>query len=201
MNAHGSPYASGPHPPHRERVSRGANPLRRTSDRIETWFLRFLLLILALGLPVASISAGATAYESSMRAVQAQTAQRQRVTARLTSDAGGGAGDGARQAPIRWTDGNGKERSGTILVRSGTPKGTTVRVWLDRHGTVTGPPMTAYNARATGWFAGTTAAAGMVAGFLAARAGMRRVLDRRRYARWEAEWALVEPLWSARFRQ
>ncbi|MEV6591383.1 Rv1733c family protein [Streptomyces acidicola] len=201
MNAHGSPYASDPHPPHRERVSRGANPLRRTSDKIETWFLRFLLLVLTLGLPMASISAGVTAYESSMRTVQAQTAQRQQVTARLTSDAGGGAGDGTRQAQIHWTDRNGKERSGTTLVRSGTPKGTTVRVWLDRDGIVTGPPMTEYNARTTGWFAGSSAAAGVFAGFLAARAGMRQVLDRRRYARWEAEWALVEPLWSARFRQ
>lgn len=201
MSAQGPPYASDPHPPHRERASRGANPLRRTSDRIETWFLRFLLLVLTLGLPVASISAGVTAYDSSMRTVQTQTTQRQQVTARLTSDAEGGAGDGTRQAQVRWTDSHGRERSGTALVRSGAPKGTTVRIWLDRNGTVTGPPMTAYNARTMGWFAGSMTAAGVVAGYLVARAGMRHVLDRRRYARWDAEWALVEPLWSARFRQ
>jgi hypothetical protein len=36
---------------------------------------------------------------------------------------------------------------------------------------------------------------------VAARRCVRLPLDRRRYARWDAEWGLVEPLWSARFRR
>ncbi|MFF8843384.1 hypothetical protein ACF08N_11720 [Streptomyces sp. NPDC015127] len=204
MSAQGSPYASSPHPPHREHPSRGANPLRRTSDRIESWFLRCLMLVLALGLPTASLGAGLTVYESSMRTVQAQSAERQEVTARLTSNtegAQGSAQDARHRAQVNWTDTSGRERTGSALVKSGTPKGTTVRVWVDRDGRLSTPPMTAQNATATGWLVGGMTAVAVASGFFAARAGMRVVLDRRRCAQWDAEWDLVEPHWSARFRQ
>ncbi|CAM5605605.1 Rv1733c family protein [Streptomyces aurantiogriseus] len=201
MSAQNSPHASGPLPPRQERASKGANPLRRTSDRFESWFRGLLMLVLVLGLPVAALSAGVTAYESSMRTVQAQSAQRQEVTARLTSNVKGVTTEGKQQAQVRWTDDNGTVRTGTTLVKSGTPKGATVRVWVDRDGGLTSPPMSELNATTTGWFVGGMAAIGVGAGFYAARAGMRRVLDRRRYAQWDAEWDLVEPLWSARFRR
>jgi hypothetical protein len=159
------------------------------------------MLVLVLGLPVAALSAGLTAYESSMRTVQAQSAQRQEVTARLTSNGKGVTTDGKQQARVRWTDDGGTVRTGTTLVKSGTPKGATVRVWVDRDGGLTTPPMSELNATTTGWFAGGMAAIGVGAGFYAARAGMRHVLDRRRYAQWDTEWDSVEPLWSARFRR
>lgn len=201
MSAQDSPYASGPSPSRGEPSPKGTNPLIRPSDRLETWIRRFLMLILVLGLPVAALSAGLTAYESSMRTVQAQSAERQEVTARLTSNVKGVTTDGKQQAQVRWTDDNGKVRTGTTLVKSGTPEGATVPVWLDRQGTITSPPMTTLTARTNGWFVGGMAAVGVVGGFFGARAGTRRVLDRRRHAQWDAEWDLVEPLWSARFRR
>jgi hypothetical protein len=158
-----------------------------------------LLLVFVLGLPTAALSAGLTAYESSMRAVQSQSEQRHEVTARLASDVKGGAEDAKRLAQVRWTDVNGLARTGTALVEPGTLKGAAVRVWVSRDGTVTDPPMSTLNATTTGWLVGAMAAGGVTAGFFAARAGIRRVLDRRRYARWDAEWDLVEPQWSARF--
>ncbi|MFF1319521.1 hypothetical protein ACFVZZ_08805 [Streptomyces chartreusis] len=201
MSAQGSPSASGPPPPHQEYPSKGTNPLRRTSDRIESWLFIFLMFVLFLGMPAAALGAGLTAYESSMRAVQTQSAQRHEVTARLTSDVKGGAEDAKRQAPVRWTDGDGTVRTGTTLVEPGKPKGATVQVWVGRDGTLTEPPMSTLNAKATGWLVGGMVAAGVTASLFAARNGVRRVLDRRRYAQWEAEWVLVEPLWSARFRR
>jgi hypothetical protein len=42
-------------------------------------------------------------------------------------------------------------------------------------------------------------AVGVYVVFVTARKSMRLALDRRRYARWDAEWDLVEPQWSARF--
>lgn len=201
MSAQNSPHASGPLPPRQEHASKEVNPLRRTSDRFESWFRGLLMLVLALGLPVAAVSAGLTAYESSMRTVQAQSAARQEVTARLTSNVKGVTTDGKQQAQVRWTDDDGTVRTGTTLVKSGTAKAATVRVWVDREGTITSPPMSELTARANGWFVGGMAAIGVGAGFYAARAGMRLVLDRRRYAQWDAEWDLVEPLWSARFRR
>ncbi|AZQ39434.1 hypothetical protein EJ357_43370 [Streptomyces cyaneochromogenes] len=201
MSAQGSPSASGPPPPHQEHTSKGANPLRRTSDRVEAWFGRFLILVFVVGLPMAALSAGLTAYESSMRTVQIQSAQRQEVTARLTSNVKGDTEGGKQQAQVRWTDGNGRVRTGTVLAEPGTPKGATARVWVDQAGAITGPPMSALGATTTGWFVGGMAAVGVIAGSFAARAGMRHMLDRRRYAQWDAEWDLVEPLWSERFRR
>ncbi|MGV9452545.1 Rv1733c family protein [Streptomyces sp. NPDC003635] len=198
MSARNSPHPSGP-PPRPEHAAKGVTPLRRTSDRCESWVRGLLMLLLVLGLPVAAVSAGLAAYESSMHTVQAQSADRHEVTARLTSEVKGDPEEGKRQAQVRWTDDNGTVRTGTTLVTAGTVKGAAVRVWVDREGTVTSPPMNELTAQTNGWFAGGMAAIGVGAGVYAARAGMRWVLDRRRYAQWDAEWDLVEPLWSARF--
>ena len=59
---------------------------------------------------------------------------------------------------------------------------------------------TTLNATTSGWLVGGMAAFGVAAGSYAVWAGMRLVPDRRRYAQWDAEWGLVEPRWSARFR-
>ncbi|MFE4050194.1 hypothetical protein [Streptomyces sp. YIM B13518] len=200
MSARNPPHASGPLPPRREHASTGANPLRRTSDRFESWFRGFLMLVLALGLPVAAFGAGLTAYESSMRVVRTQSAERHQVDARVTSvveEAGEAAGLRAR---VRWADGE-TVRTGTTLVKPDTPEGAPVRVWVTGDGAVTGPPMRGNQAVTTGWFAGGAAAAGVAAGVFGARTGVRRVLDRRRYAQWDAEWDRVEPLWAGRFRR
>jgi hypothetical protein len=162
------------------------------------------MLVLALGLPVVSLSAGLTAYELSMRVVQAQSVERREVTARLASDAEearGGAQGAMQRAPVRWTDKDGKERTGIARVEPGTSRGATVRVWVDREGNISGPPMTADSATATGWLVGGMTAFAVAGVVFSARAGMGWVLDRRRYARWDAEWDLVEPGWSARFIQ
>lgn len=201
MSAHGSPSASGPPRPRKGDVPHEVNPLRRTSDRCEFWFRRMLMLVLVLGLPVAALSAGLTAYESSMRTVHAQAVERHGVTARLTSDVLGDSRVSKRPAPIRWTERNGIARTGTALVEPGTPKGAIVRVWVDRDGTITSPPMNAAEAQANGWFVAGMAALGVALGAHAAQAAMRLALDRRRYAQWEVEWILVEPLWSGRFRR
>ncbi|MEU8849539.1 hypothetical protein AB0C70_25580 [Streptomyces sp. NPDC048564] len=201
MSAQDSPHAAGPHPSGQEHTSKGPNPLRRGSDRFESWFRGFLILALLVGLPAAALGAGLMAYESSMRTVQAQTAERQEVTARLTSDGKGVSASSKQQVQVRWTDDNGTVRTATTLVKAGTPKGATVRVWVDRDGKITGPPNSELNARTTGWFVGGLAALGVAGGFFAVGAGMHHLLDRRRYGQWEAEWDLVEPLWSARFRR
>lgn len=199
MDAQDPPYASGPPSRRGDDAPKGANSLRRTSDRFEHWFRRVLVVVLFVGLPTASIGAGLASYEASMRTVRAQTAERHQVTARPASAVRGG--DWAkRPAQVRWTDPDGAVRTGSALVRTGTPAGAAVRVWVDRHGTVTTAPATTLNAAAGGWLIGGMTAFGVAAGLHATHAGVRRLLDRRRYAQWDAEWDLVEPRWSARFR-
>ncbi|WP_416981319.1 hypothetical protein [Streptomyces sp. T028] len=200
MDAQGSPFTSGPPPPRDAHVPKGANPLRRPSDRFECWFRRVLLAVLVLGLPAAAVGAGLAAYDTSMRTVRAQTAERHQVTARLTQDAERDDGVAKQPAQVRWTDGNGVVRTGTALVKPGTSEGAAVRVWVDRGGTLTAPPASTLNARTTGWLAGGMTAFGVAFGIYAVWTGTRLLLDRGRYARWDAEWEVAEPLWSARFR-
>ena len=199
MSTQGSPYTPGPPPRRGDHAAKGANSLRRASDRFECWMRRVLMVVLVLGLPAAAVSAGLTAYEASMRTVRTQAAERDQVTARLTSTAE--SGDWAkRPAPVRWTDANGVVRTGAALVKPGTPRGSTVRVWVTHDGRVTDAPTSTLNAATSGWMVGSMAAFGVAAGSYAAWAGIRLVLDRRRYAQWDAEWCLVEPRWAARFR-
>ncbi|MEU3050588.1 hypothetical protein ABZ705_29475 [Streptomyces sp. NPDC006984] len=200
MSAQGSPHPPGTPPPDRGGAPTGANPLRRTSDRVESWCRLLLALVLLLGLPAAALGAGTAVYASSLRAAQEQAEQRQEVTARLTAGTSGPSAYGQQSAQIRWTDGDGTVRTGTTLVDAGTAEGTAVRVWVDRDGRLTGAPASEANAAAGGWSAGLAAALGVAGGVYAARAGVRRALDRGRYARWDREWDLVEPVWSARFR-
>ncbi|WP_405776609.1 hypothetical protein [Streptomyces sp. NBC_01538] len=200
MSAQSSPYASGPPSGRGDHAPKGANSLSRASDRFECWFRRVLMVILVLGLPAAAVSAGLTTYEASMRTVRAQAAERHQVTARSTTRVKND--DWAKQpAQVRWTDTDGVVRTGTALVKPGTSKGATVRVWVTQDGTITSPPVSTLNATTSGWMVGGMAAFGVAAGSYAAWAGMRRVLDRRRYAQWDTEWDLVEPQWSARFRR
>lgn len=203
MSTQDPPQGSGPHRPHRDKhPPDGANPMTRRSDRVETWCSRLLLAVLVLGLPVASVSAGTAVHESTMSTVRAQAAERSQVTAQVTSApeaAPGSAADERQKVQLRWTDEDGRQRTGTAQVALDETAGSTVRIWVDREGNVTVPPMSASNAQVTGWLMGGMTAAGVYAGFVAARRGVRLALDRRRYAQWDAEWDRVEPLWSARF--
>ncbi|MFB8754410.1 Rv1733c family protein [Streptomyces nigra] len=201
MSTQGSPYSPGPPMPPSGHVPARANPLRRPSDRFEWWFRRFLLVLLVLGLPAAAFGAGTTAHEASMRTVRAQVAQRHEVTARPTTDVPRDGSAAKQPAEVRWTDAGGVVRTGAALVKPGTSKGDAVRVWVDRSGHVTTPPASALNAKATGWIVGAMVGFGTAFGVYVLWAGTRLILDRRRYAQWDAEWDRAEPLWSARFRR
>ncbi|WP_453053223.1 Rv1733c family protein [Streptomyces pratens] len=114
------------------------------------------MIVLVVGPPMAGLVAGRTAYESSMRTVQAQSAERQQVSARvmsITENVGQPVKEQA-QARVRWTDSSGTVRTATALVEPDTSKGATVRVWVDRDGTVTSPPLTKPQAVPNGWFVG-----------------------------------------------
>ncbi len=132
----------------------GSNPLRGPSDWFESWVHRLLTVVLVLGLPLAAVGAGLTAYESTMRTVHAQTAQRHEVTARLTSNVAGGSDVAKESARVRWMEQNGTVRTGTTLVKPGTPLGTTLRIWVSPDGTITSPPANATTAWSNGFFLG-----------------------------------------------
>lgn len=201
-------YPQEPNPRGRGPVGpdRGAATLRRTSDVVQSWLTAILFVVLLLGVPAAALATGRLVYRSDMETARTQSAQRHQITARLTADADPGAVQGVADGtakvavPVRWTDEDGRSRTATTSVTPGTPAGTTVRLWVDREGTVTTAPMSPSNVVASAWVAAVMTACVAVAGGVAARAALVQVLDRRRYAQWEAEWDLLEPQWSGRLR-
>ncbi|MGR3936008.1 Rv1733c family protein [Streptomyces sp. BRA346] len=205
MNTHGPRGAFGPHPPLLGRPARGRNPLRRRTDRVQSWFSLLFLLVLALGLPMAAVSAGNAAHASQMRVVHDQEATRHQITARLAETPPGGPGQSEatelRMAKVSWTGDDGARHAGVATVPGDADAGTEVRVWVGPDGDLAQPPTSPSTARTMGWFTGMLTAAAVAGAAFAGRARVRQVLDRRRYAQWEAEWKVVEPAWSGRNRR
>ncbi|MCM2577421.1 Rv1733c family protein [Streptomyces meridianus] len=202
MSTHRSQRNSGDHGSGRTSVRKSSNPLYRSSDRAQSWFGFLLIIGLVVGLPAAAISVGTTTLHTGMETVQTQNAERHPVKARLVSDAKpapdpAGSGSPVRM-PVRWTDKDGTRHQGVAQVAPGTKAGTIVNTWADRGGSITEPPMTSKQAVATAWLAGAVTGGATLTVFLLARAGFVYMLDRRRYAQWEAEWQLLEPRWSRR---
>lgn len=205
MNTHGPRGAFGPQPPLLGRPAKGRNPLRRGTDRVQSWFTVLFVLVLVLGLPMAAISAGNAAYAAQMRAVHAQAAARHQTTARVIESSPGGPGQAdttdLRMGKVNWTGDDGARHTGVATVPGDAEAGAEVRVWVGPDGDLTEPPTSPSTAQTMGWFTGLLTAAAVAVAALAGRARVRHVLDRRRYARWEAEWKVVEPAWSGRNRR
>lgn len=180
----------------------GDDALRRPSDRLQARLNACLTALLLLALPTAAPAVGRAVYDAQLHTVQEQAAQRQQVTGRLTARPQGTPQSlsvtGARldDAPVSWTDAAGHKHAGIAKVAAGAPAGASVRIWVDRSGSVTDPPMPVESAVLTGWVAGGMTASALAVLSLGARATVAAVLDRRRYAQWEAEWSELEPKWS-----
>ncbi|WP_329433873.1 hypothetical protein [Streptomyces anthocyanicus] len=178
------------------------NPLRRTSDRVERWSVRSLLAVMIFAVPAVSLRAGLAMYDSDMRTLHSQVAERHLVTAQLLSDATGvptEAVDVRQGARVGWTEKDGRQGTGIARVEPGLTRGATVRLWVDRHGRVTDPPLSTGLVTATAWFVGLMAGAAVIAVCGGTWAVVRLILNRGRYRRWETDWKQVEARWSSRF--
>ena len=188
------------------RVLRGRrfdrNPLRRRSDRVETALLGLLLAAFLAGAPFAAHAAGSWAYATSAREAQAQRASLHQVPATLLQAAPAGNAytndGGVPMVDARWRATDGQVRTGEVFVSVGAAAGSTVLVWTNQTGRLTGPPLgpTQLQGRAqlgAGAAVGSLAVALIVVGWLA-----RSSLYRRRLAAWDADWLANGPRWSSR---
>ncbi|MFD4350840.1 hypothetical protein ACFWQ6_39260 [Streptomyces coelicoflavus] len=178
------------------------NPLRRFSDRIECWSVRCLLAVMVFVLPAVSLRAGFAMYDSDMRTLHSQLAERHQVTALLLSDGASvpnEAVDGRQGARVGWMENDGTRRTGTARVQPGLTRGTTVRLWVDRHGRVSDPPLSAGLATATAWFVGIIAGVAVIFMCWGMWAVVRLILNHGRYRQWEIDWKQAEAQWSSRF--
>ncbi|AIA00780.1 hypothetical protein ACFU90_15145 [Streptomyces noursei] len=178
-----------PHPPWRH------GPMRRGTDVVQSWLTLVSGLLLAVGAPTVGVAAGQAVVE----AAQQQRAEWHRVTAVVTQQPpgpvgfdAGSAGGGRVHATVRWVTPDDRVRTGEAAVPSGVRVGDRTPVWLDRNGALVRDPNSAADTLAMGVATGTVAAcgAGLVV-FGADRAAVR-LLDRRRFAQWEREWAELD---------
>jgi hypothetical protein len=160
------------------------------------------LVTFLVGAPIAALAAGWWAQAAASQVARAQHASWRQVSAVLVAGAPGAmdVGYGAAAPPearARWTAPDGTARRGYVLVPVGTQAGRTVRIWVDRAGWQTGPPLRPDQV------AGQTVLAMVVALFTlgavlvcAGALGLQAV-DRRRLAAWDAEWQTTGPQWTS----
>ncbi len=177
------------------------NPLRRTSDRIEAAIIAAALVLFLAGAPLAALFAWHWADASALRVHQRQQSAWHQVGAvllarpRPITDIGYGGVTGA-EVRARWTAPDGTVRTGQVPAPASARAGSTVRIWVDRSGMLTGPPLRAEQA------AGQAMLASLLAPFVlgtvlscAVSLGVH-VLDQRRLAGWAAEWRAIGPRWN-----
>ncbi|MGW7529204.1 Rv1733c family protein [Streptomyces sp. NPDC054783] len=177
-----------------------SNPLRRREDVVEAWLVLAVWILVVVGGAVAGLVTARAAGD----VFAAQRAHRHPVRAVLLADAPHGTtsawpAGGLVRAKVRWTAPDGTPRTGDTLVDSGLKAGAGVVVWQDDHGGLTPakPANPTEGAIEAGLF-GAAAALAVAAPAYGAGALGRVWLDRRRMARWDREWDLVEPRWGHR---
>lgn len=176
------------------------SPLCRPCDRVEARVGALLVLAFLLTAPLAAWLAGGAAYRASAHVEQVERSERVATQAVLLADAGPIAVGFAvvPQIPVaaRWTAPDGSPRSGLVVVAMSAPAGTAVPIWTDRAGNVVDPPREHEQTVLRASVAAT------VAGFVVAmlltgvRAGVRRTVNRRRMAGWDAEWSELASRWT-----
>lgn len=177
------------------------SPLRRRSDVAEAWLVLVTAVLIALGAPAAGLAAAHAVDDGTGQERQGRQSVSAVLTenppARIGVDVSGGVG--ARvHATVRWTAADGAARTGVTTVSPDLRAGDRTTAWLDRHGALVRDPVTPRQATGESIAVGTVA--GTSAGLLllgAQRTG-RALLNRRRYAQWEREWAAEDPRWGQR---
>jgi hypothetical protein len=177
------------------------NPLRRGSDRTETVVLGALLAVFLAAVPFAAHAAGSWGYASAARTAQAQRASLHQVTATLSQvqpvfSNYGPASDYVVQA--RWRVPDGRVRTGELSVTADVAAGHTTRIWVDRTGRLAGPPLSRDQLTGRAELAAGAAIGCLAAMLITAAWLVRRALDRRRLAGWDADWLANGPQWTPR---
>jgi hypothetical protein len=181
----------------------GRNPLRRTTDRVEAWLTLVLVVAMLVIAPWAGSRAAHAAYRDTVRMAAWQAQHRFQVEAVVLQDVRQGP-TGDEQPPQenvpaigQWTGRDGVVHTGTVYADNGTRAGTTIGIWIDDRGVVSGPPGRR-DPRADATVAALLTVCGVAAGCAGLRRIIRWVLDRRRMRAWQLEWMVTGPGWSRR---
>ena len=181
-----------------------SNPLRRASDRAEAWIRVGLLAVFLIAGPMAAHAAGGWARQMGAPERGAGAAPVHAVKAVLLQPAtaafAGAAPDPGLLVwvPARWDSPGAPARSGEVLAPRGSPAGSVVTPWLTASGQVTSPPERGQSADETVPAAPIGMLGLVVVAFalLAVLQLIKRFLNWRRLAAWEAAWSAIGPRWT-----
>ena len=197
---HGPGNHKGPRSTRLGRVLRGLwpdrNPLRRGSDRAETAVLGVLLAAFLAGAPFAARAAGSWTYATSVRQAHAQRAATHQVRATLLQAAPPwSVSEGGAEAQARWKAPNGQVRTGQVFVLNGAAAGSTVVVWVNQAGQLTDSPLEVSQVVGRTNMARGLAVVALAVTLTAVGLAAYWALNRRRLARWDAEWMAAGSRW------
>jgi hypothetical protein len=184
------------------RLWMGKSPLRRRTDRIEAWITALLLVIFLVGAPAAWITAGRWVQHGGVLEQRAQRSWHQ-VPAVLLKTAPASPNFDLRtswsfdvMAPAWWSGPGGRHLAGQVPVPPGARAGTTVPVWVDGSGRPTGTPLLHGELVRRELGAEVIAPAALAVLLLLVGLVVRWLMNRRRLAGWETNWAFVGPKWT-----
>ena len=178
-----------------------SNPLRRGTDRAGALIGLWLTVMAAVAMVTVTPAVSHLAANSAAAAQHAQMSSRHQVTAVLVQKATPATSGNTyplilgATATVRWTYPHQQRHTGLIEVSDNMPAGARVAIWVDGTGAVAAPPLNASQVAATADLAGMGAVIIMVTVALCTGLGVKRVLDQRRMAAWDAEWADAEERW------
>jgi hypothetical protein len=184
------------------RLWMGNSRLRRRVDRIEAWITGGLIAAFVVGAPLAFIAAGRWVQQGGLREQRAQQSWHQVPAVVLKTAPAqpqfelGLPWNTSVMVVARWAGPGGRDRVGEVPVPAATAAGRTVRVWVDRTGRSTGPPVLPSELMKRVIGAETLAPPALAILLLGVAGLVRWVMDRRRLAGWEAGWAAIGPRWT-----
>lgn len=179
------------------------NPMRRATDRAEAWIRAGLLVVFMIAGPIAAVAMGEWTAHALSPATIAQPHAVQAVLLQPAADPAARAAAvwGAQVwASARWKSADGAVRTGEVPAPAGAAAGTSVTVWLNAAGQVTGPPQRG-EADFVAAVTGVVTLGAMAFSFLALLWLIQRFLNWRRLAAWEAAWRAVGPRWTGHGRR
>jgi hypothetical protein len=177
------------------------NPLRRTSDRVETAVLAALVVTFLVAGPLVALACGSTVHATAQRTQVAERSSRYQIRAVVLNEASQENTGNVRLTPeipevrVRWSAPEGNVVTGEVPVSPGTADHTTVLLWTTRDGQLTDPPLTGSQVAARTWLAAVVG--DVILASLLAIAGLlvRLIIDRRQKALWDADWITTGPRW------
>jgi hypothetical protein len=176
------------------------NPLRRPSDRAETLIGLWMLVLVAVLIPVVARAAALTTEHIASDARITALATLHQVTATtveaaptLSSTPYGSVDTWPVNAT--WTA-DGSLHRGQIQVAASSPRGSRERIWVTTAGNLNPPPLTASQVTGLKKDAAMISLPVMILMYLIVAALIRLAFRRHRSAVLDAEWAAIEPRWN-----